>query len=193
MAKVGRDILISLGIIESNDISTFKGRIKYLEITEKGEKLLRGIGYSIERKRQGGPEHEYWKYRIAGFLKAKGYYVKIEKPIGEGNTVDVVASRDGEKIALEIETGKSDIERNILKNLGPGFIKIIILLLNAKAKAETIDSLKRIPYNGLDKIEVLELKELFQAPSKHLRDAEQLPPGTQMEVTQGKRRSKDES
>ena len=59
---------------------------------------------------------------------------------------------------MEIETGKSDIERNILKNLGPGFIKIIILPLSAKAKAETIDGLKRIPYNGIDKIEVLELK-----------------------------------
>jgi len=41
-------------------------------------------GISIDKKRAGGPEHEYWKYRIAGLLKTKGYYVEIEKPIGEG-------------------------------------------------------------------------------------------------------------
>ena len=163
-----RDILISQGIIESHDIPTLKGRIKYLDITEKGEKLLRGMGYSIERKRQGGPEHEYWKYRIAGLLKGKGYQIEIEKPIGEGKTVDIVASRDGEDIALEIETGKSDIEENILKNLGSRFLRKVFVPLNAKAKRKVIDNLDGVPLNDLDKIDVLELKELFQLPSKYL-------------------------
>lgn len=163
-----RDILIFQGIIEMHDIPTFKGRIKYLDITEKGEKILREMGYSIERKRQGGPEHEYWKYRIAGFLKGKGYQIEIEKPIGEGKTVDIVASREGESIALEIETGKSAITDNVSKNIVAGFSKIIMIPLSVKAKTEILKDKERTHLNNQDKIAIVELKELFQFPSKYL-------------------------
>jgi len=156
-----RDILISQGIIESHDIPTLKGRIKYLDITEKGDKLLREMGYSIERKRQGGPEHEYWKYRIAGFLKGKGYQIEIEKPIGEGKTVDIVATRDGESIALEIETGKSDMAENIMKALEGDFSRTILVPINAMAKSEILKKAKGIDIYNSRKIEVLGLKQLL--------------------------------
>lgn len=110
-----RDSLISNGFLESHDISTFEGRIKYLELTEKGENILRNMGYLIEKKRKGGPEHEYWKHRIAEFFKSRGYQVEIEKPIGDGKTVDVVGIENGKTLAIEIETGKSDVPQNIQK------------------------------------------------------------------------------
>jgi len=40
------------------------------------------VGYKITRRREGGPEHEYWKYRIAEYLRQKGYKIEIENPIG---------------------------------------------------------------------------------------------------------------
>jgi hypothetical protein len=157
-----KDIIISKGIIESHDIPTFKGRIKYLDITEKGKNILRKMGYSIERKRQGGHEHEYWKHRIGGLLKTKGYQVEIEKPIGEGKTVDIVATKDGANIAVEIETGKSDVEGNIFKNIGSGFSEIIIVPLNTKSKRKIMEDMKGMPPGDSNKIEVLELGELFK-------------------------------
>lgn len=118
-------------------------------------------GISIDKKRAGGPEHEYWKYRIAGLLKTKGYYVEIEKPIGEGKTVDIVATKGEENIAFEIETGKSDIEENILKIMDESFNKIIMVPLNTKAKYEILGKIKGMPLNNSDKIKAPGLKELF--------------------------------
>lgn len=157
-----RDILISQGIIESHDIPTYKGRIKYLEITEKGENILREIGYSMERTRRGGPEHEYWKHRIADLFKSKGYTVEKEKPIGEGKTVDIAASRDEEKIALEIETGKSDIAGNILKYSEEKFSRLILIPINSKARTEVHRLFDKALPDILGKIEILGPKELFQ-------------------------------
>ena len=127
-----RDTLISKELLNSYSLSTFEGRVNYLDLTEMGEKALREMGYKIEKKREGGPEHEYWKHRIAKHLKKKGYEIEIESPIGEGKTVDIVAYKGEEKIAVEIETGKSDVFENILKNLNGGFSKIIIVPLSDK-------------------------------------------------------------
>jgi hypothetical protein len=40
-------------------------REKASSYTQMGEKVLRKMGSNITRKRRGGSEHEYWKYRIA--------------------------------------------------------------------------------------------------------------------------------
>ena len=131
-----RDSLISNGFLKSHDISTFEGRVNYLDLTDKGEKVLQEMGFKIEKKREGGPEHEYWKYRIGELFKGKGYQVEIEKPVGEGKTVDIVASKDGEKLAIEIETGKSDLMTNLLKNMNDYFSEIIFIPLTKMAEKE---------------------------------------------------------
>jgi len=69
-----------------------------------GEKALRKMSYKITRRREGGPEHEYWKYRIAEHLRRNGFEIEIESPIGEGKAVDISAVKDGRKVAVEIET-----------------------------------------------------------------------------------------
>ncbi len=45
--------------------------------------------------------------------------------MGDGKAVDLVASKDGKRIAIEIETGKSDVDRNVRKCKQAGFRKII--------------------------------------------------------------------
>lgn len=157
-----RDSLISNGLLKSHDISTFEGRIKYLDLTEKAENILCNMGYKIEKKREGGPEHEYWKHRISELFKSRGYQVEIEKPIGEGKTVDIVASKNSERIAVEIETGKSDEVENILKNLVRGFTKIIIVPLRGKMKSGISMKLKELLSCESPRVEILTLKDLFK-------------------------------
>ena len=157
-----RESLISKELLKSFLISTSEGRVNYLELTEKSVKALNEMGHKAERKRGGGPEHEYWKYRIAEHLKNKGYEIEMESPIGEGKTVDIVASKDNKKMAIEIETGKSDEIENILKNLVRGFTKIIIVPLRGKMKIDILEDIEGISLNNLDTIEILELKELFK-------------------------------
>ena len=159
-----RDSLISNGLFKSYDISTFEGRVNYLDLTDKGEKVLQEMGFKIEKKREGGPEHEYWKYRIGELFKGKGYQVAIEKPVGEGKTVDIVASKDGERMAIEIETGKSDVIENILKNIDESFSKIIFIPLTKMAEKELqiytcqIDRMKK-----LNRIQIITLKEILKS------------------------------
>jgi predicted RecB family endonuclease len=70
-------------------------------------------------------EHEYWKHMIAGQYRMKGYTVEEEVPLGDGKAVDLVASKDGRKIAIEVETGKSDVKGNFKKCEEAGFDSVI--------------------------------------------------------------------
>ena len=84
--------------------------------------------------RKGGPEHEYWKDKLRDYFREKGYKVVEEKPIGGGKSVDLVAENDKEKIAIEIETGKSDAFHNLAKDLEKDFDKVIVVELKRKGK-----------------------------------------------------------
>lgn len=120
-----KDALLSSNFLIATDVSTGKGRIKYLELSQKGKELLRQTGYEIEDRREGGAEHEYWKHRIAELLKSQGYEVELEKAVGNTGAVDIVAIKDERKMAVEIETGKSDALSNIRKNLEAGFNEVV--------------------------------------------------------------------
>jgi hypothetical protein len=152
-----RDELIEFGFLRSTQISTFEGRVIYLEPTSKA---LANIG--VERKREGGPEHEYWKYRIAEWLKSTGYETEIESPIGEGKTVDIVAQKAEKRIAIEIETGKSDIGENIRKCCLEGFSEIWIVCLNIEARKSCLIVSKLLDIKEKVKIWALFPRDIFK-------------------------------
>jgi len=56
--------------------------------------------------------------------------VSEEVPLGAGKTVDLVAQNDKERIAIEIETGKSDALGNIRKCLAAGFSRVLCFALS---------------------------------------------------------------
>ena len=62
--------------------------------------------------------HEYWKRRVAYRLEDQGYKVAIEapRPKGGGN-MDISATRASENVAIEIETGKSNVVANVKRDL----------------------------------------------------------------------------
>jgi len=128
-----KDFLIEKGLIEAKDFPTQTGRIKLLIPTEKSRTLLEIFGVNPNfSHRKGGPEHGYWKDRLADYFREKGYRVTEEKPIGGGKSVDLVAENDKERIAIEIETGKSDAFYNLTKDLKEGFDKVVVVNLKRK-------------------------------------------------------------
>jgi len=157
-----RDSLISNGLLESFLISTFEGRVNYLDLSEMGEKILQEMGHKVERKREGGPEHEYWKYRIAEHLRNKGYEIEIESPIGEGKTIDIVASKDGQRLAIEIETGKSDVFENVLKNINHECSKIVMIAMNDKIEKAILLKLKENLLSQFYDVEVFRLDKYLK-------------------------------
>lgn len=125
-----KNSLLSHNFIMLFPIKLPTGQIKLVELTDKGHKAI--CKQNKKGNRPGGLEHEYWKHRVAEHYKSKGYKVKKEYPIGEGKTVDVAAVKNGEKIAIEVETGKSDAEGNIRKCLDYGFEKVVCFVLYEK-------------------------------------------------------------
>ncbi|MCJ7681239.1 MAG: hypothetical protein MUP70_10975 [Candidatus Aminicenantes bacterium] len=81
--------------------------------------------------RLGGPEHRYWKGRLAEHLRASGYEVVEEFAVGGGKTIDLVAVRYGRRIAVEVETGKSDAAANVEKCLAVGFQRVVVVATSA--------------------------------------------------------------
>jgi len=157
-----RDTLIYKELLNSYSLSTFEGRVNYLDLTEMGEKALREMGYKIEKKREGGPEHEYWKHRIAKHLKKKGYEIEIESPIGEGKTVDIVAYKGEEKIAVEIETGKSDVFENVRKLSSSSFSEIWAVCLNEGARRALLVGCDKLDVADRGRVRIASPKEFLQ-------------------------------
>ncbi len=60
-------------------------------------------------------------------MRGFGYQVEVEKSIGDGRAIDLVARKDGREIAVEIETGASDLEENVRKCLAAGYEKVYVL------------------------------------------------------------------
>jgi len=120
---------LSNNLIETVDIPTRTGKIVLLQLTKLGQRLLKEIGHNLEH--HNSPEsliHKFWKQKAKEYYESLNYTVLIEEPIN-GYT-DLVIEKDGERIAIEIETGKSDWQKNLKKNLEKGFQQIKIITTN---------------------------------------------------------------
>lgn len=117
-AKTGnaaKDAVIRHDLAAFTPITTPTGIVKILNLTDAGEEYLRGRGVLHERRRHGGAEHEYWKAAIRERLERLEYTVTEEEPVGGGRSVDLHAKRGDEEVWVEVETGRSDIPKNIEK------------------------------------------------------------------------------
>ncbi len=82
---------------------------KLFEVTDNGRAAAVNAGIYIKRKdTRGGIEHHYWIAQTVQFLRKHEF-----QPVLEKDNIDIVDSSRG--LAIEIETGKSDINGNLLK------------------------------------------------------------------------------
>jgi DNA-binding MarR family transcriptional regulator len=153
--------LVEKGFIRSEHVSTGKGGVKVLELTEKGIMALGGVEQlSQGAGRLGGLMHRYWIEKIARKLEQEGYKVEKEYPIGEGRTVDIVAEKDGEQLAVEVETGKSDIISNIEKVLNAGFPMMMCIVADRRLKKDVEIELQRMD-SGRSLVQVMTANEMM--------------------------------
>ncbi|OGR74275.1 MAG: hypothetical protein A2089_03805 [Elusimicrobia bacterium GWD2_63_28] len=126
-----KETLTRKGIVETEEINTGKASLMLLKPTALGLRLAHELG--LEQKKpidfRASLEHEYWRHKAATFCKALGYQVEYEAKVN-GKT-DIVARKDDISIAIEIETGKNNLDYaigNIKKNLTKGFDRVISLV-----------------------------------------------------------------
>ncbi len=76
--------------------------------------------------RRGSLEHEYWKQFYARLFRQRGYTVQLEVD-RNGGRADVIARKQGESVAIEVETGKSDVVANVRRDLQARIGKVLVV------------------------------------------------------------------
>jgi hypothetical protein len=126
-----KEQLINKKLITTTEIPTRTGKTVLLEPTQLGTRLMQERGHKLKNSKS--PEsliHKYWKEKAKKHYQKQGYSVLIEEPIN-GYT-DLIIQKNNKRIAVEIETGKSNWKKNIQKNQEKGIQKIIIITTNDK-------------------------------------------------------------
>lgn len=148
-------LLLEKGLVATEEIPTKSGRVVILKLSEEGGTVIgKPASKPEEQKRHGGTAHEYWKNKYAEIYRRKGFTVSIEEPIGGGKTVDLVARNEKQKIALEIETGRSDTLANIEKCLDADFDQVIIIATSEKAETGIKQLLQQLPSRATTKLRI---------------------------------------
>jgi hypothetical protein len=135
-----KDYLIEKGLIEAGKITTSKGMIKALQLTNKGIAHLNETGYDAKFTNEG-IEHRYWKNKIAEYYAEQGYKVKIEEPVN-GNA-DIIIEKLNDKIAIEIETEPRRAVYNVMKCLKHNCTCVISVATNEDTELKIKEELKK--------------------------------------------------
>jgi hypothetical protein len=88
----------------------------FLVLTDLGLSYLRNSGQDVglwERVGSVGFEHRLYQVLIAYSLRMVGWQTFIEREMGSGRRVDVLAMREGKKIGIEVELGKVSLEEEL--------------------------------------------------------------------------------
>ena len=129
-----KDNLITHGWVEDQIAEVGTTRKLLLRLTKQAKASLKIDDLTHQNE---SLVHEYWKLFYAQRFNEQGYQVQLEVPRKSGRT-DVVAVKGNEKIAIEIETGKSDFVHNLRQNLTAKYTKIYVVATNKK----TLDSIE---------------------------------------------------
>ena len=121
------------GFIEASTIATRSGQVVLYQLTEHGRALCNEMSVDPGPYPRASLEHQFWAQRAAEYLESEGYEVTHEYPVPGDGFVDLLAERPGSQVAVEVETGKSDIQENINKLSNAGFDRIILLATGPEA------------------------------------------------------------
>jgi hypothetical protein len=131
--------LIEQKCIISRKVITGYGWITLFELTQKGRLILRDLGHEVKNTREG-IVHRFWKNKIAKYYEKKGFKVFIEEYFITGRP-DIIIMKQGKKVAIEIETGKSNIIYNIRKCLKAGFDEVFCVATNKNVEKKIKEEL----------------------------------------------------
>ncbi len=146
--------LLAKGLIRA----VWVDRHKLFEMTSEGIRVLEKHSLTQgKRLARGGAEHNYFLDKIKKMFLEKGDFPLVEK-----ENIDLVVETSDSRIGIQIETGKSDIRKNIdeLSRLDAGHKLMVATNLKAKEKIEKILAEK----GGHKDIKTLLAKSLLTDP-----------------------------
>lgn len=125
--------LVEGGVLEAASVPVGRSRKVVLRVSGAAGRRL-----GLEDWSHGGREslaHAYWKARWAKEYRRRGYEVRVEveRERSEGR-MDVLAVRGAERVALEVETGRSDVVANVRRDLREGVSRVVVVATDAEAR-----------------------------------------------------------
>lgn len=128
-----RTDLLAAGLIEAVNIATRSGQVVLYQLTDAGRSTGQRLGIDTGPQPRASLEHSYWADRLSAHYEARGLRVTLEHAVPGDGVVDLVAEDARERIAIEVETGKSDVAENVRKLRGAGFDRIVLFATSPAA------------------------------------------------------------
>jgi hypothetical protein len=128
-----RESLASARIIERVVVAKRSGQVVLYQLADFGRAVCSSHHIDPGPRLRESLEHKYWVHRTAKNFAEKGYTVKCEHPVKGNGAIDILATRPGEKVAVEIETGKSNIAENLNKIKDASFDRIVLVATSPDA------------------------------------------------------------
>ncbi len=128
-----RQSLATAGLIAAVPIATRSGQIVLYRLTDDGRSVCTSLGIDPGPPHRASLEHTYWARKVAQQFEKRGFDVTLEYQIKGDGVVDLLAERPGERVAVEIETGKSDIAANVRNALAAKFDRVVLVATSPAA------------------------------------------------------------
>ncbi|MGB2987954.1 MAG: hypothetical protein WBE26_18960 [Phycisphaerae bacterium] len=129
---IRRDLL-DAALIDPVAIATRSGQVVLYQLADQGRTVCRSIGIDTGLAPRTSVEHSYWVRKASEYFQDRGYEVTQEFAVDGNGVIDLLAERPGERLSIEIETGKSNIPENIKKLRRADFDRVILVATSPAA------------------------------------------------------------
>jgi hypothetical protein len=128
-----RKSLVDARIIDAVPIPTRSGQVVLYQLSPSGRAVCASEGIDAGPQPKESLEHRFWVMKTAVHFEKKGYAVTKEHPIKGNGAVDILAEKPGQRVAVEIETGKSDIQSNLANACKADFDRVVLVATSPAA------------------------------------------------------------
>ena len=150
-----RQELAAVGIVKAVAIATRSGQVVLYELTDLGREVCSFEHIEIRPQPCSSLEHRYWIRQTAKYFKNKGYEITCEHSVKGNGAIDILAQRNGEKAAVEVETGKSNIKANLAKIQVAGFDRIVFVATSPTAISACQKAIEALGHGKSPGVELL--------------------------------------
>ena len=150
-----RHDLSKADLIEAVPIATRSGQVVLYQLSESGRSVCADVGIEPGPRLHPSLEHRFWIRRAAKHFEAKGYEVTCEHAVAGNGTIDLLIERPGERIAGEIETGKSDIRENIRKLRKADFDRVVLVATSPSAVSACQKAIEAVDRGSAPPVELM--------------------------------------
>lgn len=113
------------GLIQPETVFTGASIMKLFDLTPEGRRRCQEQGLGpLPSPTEGGILHRFLIHRAAEKLEREDWTVEREAMVNDHLTLDILARNKDQRLAVLVETGKSDVKENLKKTLAAGFADI---------------------------------------------------------------------